>query len=353
MSISFLQLNKKDDTAKHPDAFPTNFTLKTPDASLKVLICDDDPEDRKLVRAFLWQSSSGREITVHEAGQQKEIQAALDTGDIDLILMDIQMPGKSGMQWLKDIVEREVAPVIMLTGFGDEELAVQALLQGATSYRAKSKLSSEKLLNNIDKALKKWAALKAGEADREELERRATIDALTGLNNRRAIIDRLDDAIKRANRFKDKFSVIMLDIDCFKHVNDTYGHMVGDDVLERVASILSTKIRSADMAGRYGGDEFFIILPQTDIKRAARAAERIRKLLSTTPMDGQKGQTFNITISEGLTDFQPGDDACALISRADKLLYQAKHNGKNRVEFDALNQTENPLDSKQSQIANF
>ncbi len=119
---------------------------------LKILICDDDPQDRKLVRHCIDKIAS-REIVTLEAGNKADIQKALDKGRIDLVLMDLQMPEKSGEQWLKEIVEKQLAPVVMLTGFGSEEIAAEAIQHGAVGYLPKARLSTVKLAEMIDKAM--------------------------------------------------------------------------------------------------------------------------------------------------------------------------------------------------------
>ncbi len=298
---------------------------------LKILICDDDPQDRKLIQAYL-RRKKGREIAILEAGQTAEIQMALDKGRIDLILMDIQMPVKSGMEWLSEIVEKQVAPVVMLTGFGNEEIAVQSLQHGAIGYLPKGKLSAEKLIATIDKAMEKWRELQASRANQEQLEIMANIDPLTGLLNRRAIQNKLDDAIAYTRRYGGDLSVLMLDIDHFKRINDEYGHIAGDDVLDKVASFLQTKIRDTDTAGRYGGDEFIIILPKANLPSALVAAERIRKTLAKAKMKDLKGNEFGITVSQGLASYRAGDARSSFIYRADDALNRAKQNGRNRVE---------------------
>ncbi len=298
---------------------------------LKILICDDDPQDRKLIQAYLRQKK-GREIAMLEAGQTAEIQMALDKGRIDLILMDIQMPVKSGMEWLKEIVEKQIAPVVMLTGHGDEEIAVQSLQHGAIGYLPKGKLSAEKLIATIDSAMEKWTELQASRANQEQLERMANIDSLTGLPNRRSIQNRLDDAIAYTRRYGGDLSVLMLDIDHFKRINDEYGHIAGDDVLDKVASFLQTIIRDTDTAGRYGGDECIIILPKANLPSALVAAERIRKTLATTKIKDLKGNEFGITVSQGLASYRAGDARSSFIYRADDALNRAKQNGRNRVE---------------------
>jgi len=298
---------------------------------IKILVCDDDPADRKLVRAYL-QQMSDREIVLFEATDQYEIQNALDRGRIDLVFMDIRMPGKSGMEWLDDITTKHMAPVIMLTGFGSEEIAVQSIQQGAVGYLSKSKLSKEKLVEVIDQAIKRWRALVLSRSNQEQLEILVNTDPLTGLLNRRAILNRLDENIANARRYDDDLSLLMMDIDHFKRVNDKYGHMIGDDVLEKVASLLQKRMRDTDIAGRYGGEEFLITLPKTDLSSALIVAERIRKGVRTAKMKVATGNVFVVTVSQGLVIYQPGDDVQSLISRVDQLLYQAKRNGRDRIE---------------------
>jgi len=306
--------------------------LETGQPLLKILVCDDDPADRKLVRAYL-QQVAGREVVLLEAGQTEEIQDALDKGRIDLVLMDNQMPGKSGMEWLAEIAERQLTPVVMLTGSGTEEVAVQALQEGAVGYLSKNNLSQEKLVNTIDAALDKWTQLRQARADREELERLANFDPLTGLYNRQAILGKLHELINRSKRYKEYFSLSMLDIDHFKKVNDRYGHLIGDDVLEKIAVLIRRNIRDTDIAGRYGGEEFIIILPQADLSSATVVAERIRNIIENAEMKDSGGNVFAITVSQGLSSWEPGEDTHSLISRADEALYKAKENGRNRVEI--------------------
>jgi len=308
--------------------------LKANQSLLKILVCDDDPADRKLVRAYLQQIDS-REIVLLEAGQRAEIQNALDKGRIDLVFMDIQMPEKSGMEWLAEIVEKQTAPVVMLTGSGSEEVAVQSLQKGAVGYLPKSKLSTEKLAETIDDTMKRWRQIQQGRANQEELERLANIDSLTGLLNRGAILRKLSEQMKHAKRYRDELSLSLLDIDHFKKVNDQYGHLTGDDVLEQVAILMWQNIRDADIIGRYGGEEFIIILPRTGLSSALNVAERVRKMIEASKMKDPEGNMFGITVSQGISIYKLGEDEHSLISRADNALYKAKGNGRNRVETSA------------------
>jgi len=305
--------------------------LKTKQSPLKILVCDDDPADRKLVRAYLRQIAD-REIVLLEAGQREQIQNALNKGRVDLVLMDIEMPEKSGMEWLAEIAEKQAAPVVMMTGAGSEEIAVQSIQRGAVGYLPKSSLSKDNLSKTIDTALEKWRRIQQARADQEKLERLANFDSLTGLYNRRAILRRLDKQIRYANRYKEAFSVIMLDIDHFKKVNDQYGHLTGDDVLEKTAALVRRSIRDTDTVGRYGGEEFIFVLPKANLPSGLKVAERIRKTIETTEMEDSEGNVFGITVSQGLSSYKPGEDEHSLISRADDALYRAKQNGRNRVE---------------------
>lgn len=166
------------------------------EGNLKILICDDDPQDRKLIRYYL-QQIAGRDIMTLEAGQAAEIQVALNKGKLDIVLMDLQMPEKSGMEWLQEIVEKQVAPVVMLTGYGSEEIAVQSLQQGAVGYLPKRRLSAEKMADTIDDAMERWRELVLSRGNVEQLERLADVNSLTGALNRQTILNTLGKAMGR------------------------------------------------------------------------------------------------------------------------------------------------------------
>lgn len=238
------------------------------------------------------------------------------------------------MEWLAEIAEREMAPVIMLTGSGSEEVAVQALQEGAVGYLPKAK-AKEKLAGTIDAALERWRQMQRSKANLEELERLANYDSLTGLYNRGAILRKLEELINYARRYKEEFSLSLMDIDYFKKVNDQYGHLIGDEVLEKVAKLVREDVRIADSVGRYGGEEFIVVLPKTQLSSAAIVAERIRKIIEATEMTASEGRVFSVTVSQGLSGYRAGDDKDSLISRADEALYRAKETGRNRVETSA------------------
>ncbi len=298
---------------------------------LRIIVCDDDPADRKLIRTYFKQIHTP-EIALMEATSDEELHSILNKGRVDLILLDVHMPGRSDFDWLGQVIQRNVAPVVVMSGLGSEEVAVKALHGGAVSYLPKSRLSAEALKDIVEEALQRWDGMQRSKANQEELERLATIDALTGLYNRRVILRQLGDHIRFSLRYKDELSLIMLDIDHFKQVNDQYGHLVGDTVLEKMASLIQKGTRDTDVAGRYGGEEFLIILPRTNIPSALDVAERIRRYIESAEMYNDYGAVFHVTVSQGMSLYRHGDDERALIARADQALYAAKENGRNRVE---------------------
>ena len=166
-----------------------------------------------------------------------------------------------------------------------------------------------------------------------ELERLAYYDTLTGLFNRRAILEKLDEWLSQVRRYKDRLSVVMLDLDHFKRVNDTLGHRTGDRVLADVAGLMRRCVRQADFCGRYGGEEFLIILPRTDAAGAAIMAERLRAAVEGTPMRSPHGTTFKVTVSLGAAECCDGDNEDLIVGRADAALCRAKEQGRNRVEI--------------------
>ncbi|MEM8827303.1 MAG: diguanylate cyclase, partial [Pseudomonadota bacterium] len=160
--------------------------------------------------------------------------------------------------------------------------------------------------------------------------RLATTDAVTGLFNRHYLTDQLDIMIETANGSGAPLSLIIFDLDRFKAVNDTHGHVTGDMALRRVAEHLAANVRGVDVAARFGGEEFAVILPGIDMEEAHRAAERIRHLIAETDLEASDGAHFGLTISAGIASLIPGETAYDLVQRADLALYAAKEAGRNR-----------------------
>jgi diguanylate cyclase (GGDEF)-like protein len=169
-----------------------------------------------------------------------------------------------------------------------------------------------------------YGALKLRE---EELKEIASTDSLTGLPNRRSVLEYLKFEINRAKRKKVPLSIAILDVDDFKQINDTFGHMVGDRVLKELAILLRKNLRSGDVVGRFGGEEFVVVFPETELITATKIMERIRRVIENTYFE----PVGSVSISVGVTEFREGDTLEDLLKRADEKLYQAKREGKNRV----------------------
>ena len=163
------------------------------------------------------------------------------------------------------------------------------------------------------------------------LYRQATRDPLTGLFNRRALMGRLAEEMERSERYKRKLTVLLFDLDRFKRVNDTLGHLAGDAVLRHFATVVEAALRRTDLVGRYGGEEFLAVLPETDSDRGREVAERIRGGCHERPAHGPDGTVIQFTTSIGVATLLPGEDAEALLTRVDQSLYKAKESGRDRV----------------------
>jgi diguanylate cyclase (GGDEF)-like protein len=307
-------------------------TKKTEQPLTKILICDDDPTSDELIRSYL-QGISDKEIVLLEAVHTEEIQNALDKGRIDLVLMDNQMLRRSGMEWLVERLKKQLAPVIVLTGSEDEEIETQTFQKIAVGYLPKADLSREKLKNIVDVALDKWARLQQAIADEEKLEMLANFHSLTGLYNRRAILGKLCEYVNLANRYRDDFTLIMLDVDHFREINDRHGYVTGDEVLETIATLIRNNIRRTDIAGCYGGEEFIIILPKTNLSSSWAVAERLRSVIAQAEFKDATGDIFSVTVSQGLAGWERNDDADSLISRISEALHKAKEKGRDRVQI--------------------
>jgi diguanylate cyclase (GGDEF)-like protein len=167
------------------------------------------------------------------------------------------------------------------------------------------------------------------------VERQALVDGLTGISNRRQCEDSLTAEIARADRLGTPFTLVLADLDDFKAVNDVHGHAVGDDVLREFAAVLRATVRDSDVAGRWGGEEFLLLLPGAEAEGGAQLADRIRTTLAERSFLGRDGEVVSVTCSFGVAQHTLGGDERELFAAADRALYRAKRAGKNRVELDA------------------
>ncbi len=297
---------------------------------MKVLIADDSATSRRLLEKTLvrW----GYEVVLAENGDRAwEIMAAPDPPT--MAILDWIMPHKSGPEVCRNIraTLREPYPyIIILTSKNTKTETVEGLEAGADDYVVKP--FDEQELQVRLRAGKRIVDLQMDLLTaREELRERANKDLLTMLPNRRAISSALESELSRCHRESRTVGIILLDIDHFKKINDTYGHFTGDAVLRETASRLRKNMRPYDQVGRYGGEEFLVVLPSCDLEQAKHQAERMRARLDSTTMlvDGTEmhvSASFGVTVSDG------SERTSDLFVRvADEALYKSKAGGRNCV----------------------
>lgn len=218
-------------------------------------------------------------------------------------------------------------PIVMPVHFGNTHLGDLAIAPRAPSHPRDRELAAV-LARELGGALRVATLV-------EETQRLATVDALTGLRNRRAFAEGIQHEVARARRYGDPLSIVMLDIDHFKRVNDTFGHAAGDLVLAAVGHGVATTARGTDLCARWGGEEFVIALTKTGLEPACLAAERLRAVIERLVVPTPEGVTVPATASLGVATYTNGDTLESLIDRADRAMYAAKSAGRNRVEHEA------------------
>ncbi|HQX91129.1 MAG TPA: diguanylate cyclase [Thermomonas sp.] len=323
-----------------------------------ILCVDDDSTVLAALRSML-SSHFGSEVQIEfaESGEEAlEIDAELraEGREIGLVISDFMMPGLRGDELLVKLHERSPNTVkILLTGQSDLT-GVKRAINGANLYRFLEKpfvnedivltvraairsywqeqdlIRQNEQLRRINAELEKIVAERTRDLVEKnmELEVLSVTDKLTGLFNRRKLDQVLDEELIRARRYDVQFALIIVDVDHFKRVNDTYGHGAGDDVLVRFAQILRHTTRDADAIGRLGGEEFLVVCRHSSLKGALEDAGRIREAIEAHDFTGV-GQ---LTASFGVAEVRTDDSVASLLARADAALYRAKDRGRNRVE---------------------
>lgn len=292
---------------------------------LSILLVEDDVEDADIFCRYVRQMNTyGGDVTV--ARGTSEGRQQLREKGFDIVFVDLRLAGSgSGMDLLTDVQEHfPHIPAIMVTGTGDETRAVEAMKAGAYDYLVKDELNSWNLERSIRHTLEKARLEKERTQLLQRLQKLTVTDELTGLANRRRLETKLNEEIHRSKRNQSPFSVLMIDLDRFKSVNDEYGHQRGDEVLKLCARTLQEQTRRTDLAARYGGEEFCVLLPDTELQGAACAAGKIRRAVEELPDPVP-------TVSIGIASWEPDVSAEDLIDRADEALYAAKENGRNRT----------------------
>ena len=293
--------------------------------SIRVLVVDDS----NTIRQALCSHLKERGIEPDTARNGQEALDKLAPGHaFDVVITDLKMPGLLDGERLIETLTKDPAlrrlPVIVVSAFNDRDKQLYNLMHGAAAFFGKPwdpDLLAVTVKYHADRKSKE-----------EELAADSMTDPLTGLNNRRYGLKRLNEALADCQRNRRLLSVVLLDIDHFKRVNDTYGHPGGDDVLRHVARELRAVSRASDVVARWGGEEFLFIFPDTDLSDATQIIERFRAHLSSQTVEIPSAGTLGkVTISGGAAEFEAKDTAETLLARVDAALYKAKEDGRNRV----------------------
>jgi len=300
---------------------------------VKILVAEDDPVYCRVLQTTL--AEWGYEVALARDGAAA-LRALQGDEAPKLAVLDWIMPGMDGVQVCREIrkVRKDTyVYLLLLTAKVQKAELVTGLQAGADDYLIKPFDPSElqarlyagrRILELQDQLI----------AAREAMRHQATRDFLTGTWNHRAIVDILEGEVSRARREGRPFAVIMADLDHFKEINDTHGHLAGDAVLREAADRMSKTIRPYDRVGRYGGEEFLIVLPGCDQANAVRFAERLRERVNGEPILYQD-RPISVTISQGVVVYSGAEatDHFTLLQAADAALYRAKSSGRNRVEL--------------------
>jgi two-component system cell cycle response regulator len=305
------------------------------DIANSILVAEDDPVSRRVLEAFLVKWGFQVVIAMDGLDALRILESAAAP---PLAILDWMMPGLEGPQVCQRVrahPERPYVYILLLSARSQRDDLLHGLESGADDYLTKPFDAPElrarlhvgrrilDLQNNLISA-------------REELRFRATHDELTGLSNRRVVLEAIDREYARRRREGGNLGIILIDLDHFKNVNDTYGHLAGDAVLKEAARRMTASVRPYDTVGRYGGEEFLVVAPSCNSSGAVKLAERIRESIQALPMPSVAGPV-SITASCGVAVSNTAKplDPQELLRSADEALYRAKENGRNRSEFAA------------------
>ena len=292
---------------------------------INLLLVDDDPADRKLTELALRGGLHNIDFSITTADTLADCLLRIQNSPVDLVLLDLGLPESKGIDTVDKVRQTcPNTPIIVLTGLSGEEVGVEAIKKGANDYVTKP-------FNPSDLRTRISTALQIIELQQKLLQL-ANTDGLTNLTNRRHFFDILDREVLRAKISGTEISIMMLDIDHFKSVNDTYGHRGGDEILQQMGQILKENVYPLDVVARYGGEEFIILMPATSPIKVAQASARLRKIIDQHQWKVGE-QKISITASIGLATVDSYNlvNSYDIVEKADAALYAAKRRGRNCV----------------------
>lgn len=330
------ELRLRDQTAAQIGGADMTQNMFTANVSgSKVLVVDDNREQAtavvdKLSELYLVELATDSDMAYECTRQQT----------FDVIIVSTQMNGSEGLRLASLFKSREDTRHIPLMVMVDEsrtQTMLKALELGINDYLLLP-VELNEMMARVKTQIRRKKYQDALRSTYEKTVSRSVTDALTHLYNRHFMDTHLENLVQQSHRHNRPLSLMLVDVDHFKPINDTYGHAAGDEALQGMAKVLLRGIRTADMAARYGGEEFVVLLPETDLLSATVVTDRIRQMVETTSFRvSHEIGNLNLTVSIGAAQLRKGETANQLIKRADEALYKAKTNGRNQVQLAARN----------------
>ena len=295
---------------------------------INILVIDDSGDVFEGIKAFLGDQDL---VNMSRAANMKEALTMLGQGQFDMIFLDHLLNDGTSIDFLREAEKEGIeTPVIVISGQGDEMLVSQVIQLGAYEYLPKNRINLESVSRVINNTLERARLRNDVKKAQAKMAEMSTVDELTKLHNRRYFIEALEGEFERASRYEIEMALIMMDMDHFKGINDTYGHPAGDMVLSEIGRILKEHVRRNDITCRYGGEEFAVILPNASRDNIYAAYDRFREMVSEHLFEYESNQ-FHITVSIGIAFSNNAESANDLLSQADQALYQAKDTGRNKT----------------------
>jgi two-component system cell cycle response regulator len=303
-------------------------TIISIDREIDILMVDDSEDVYEIIKAVLGDQDL---INMSWAANIKDAMTILRQRQFDMIFLDHFLKDGTSIDFFKNVENEGIdTPIVVVTGYGDEMIASQVIQLGAYEYLPKSKINPESLSRVINHTLERSRLRNDVKKAQAKMAEMSTVDELTKLHNRRYFVEALEGEFERAIRYQTEMALIMMDLDFFKKINDTYGHPAGDMVLSKIGEILKAHVRRNDLACRYGGEEFAVILPSITRDITYTVYERFRKVVAEQLFEYESKQ-FHVTVSIGIAFSNDAELINDLLAHADQALYQAKKTNRNKI----------------------
>jgi diguanylate cyclase (GGDEF)-like protein len=294
----------------------------------RILIVDDRTDVCESMEAYMRMAG----FDCRSAGSAEQALGLLSESVFDIVITDIVLgpEGSAGLDLTRVIKKEHHSDVIVMTGYSDNFSYEGAVSIGASDFVVKP-VRMQELELRVRRVLRERELTEERNRMMAKLQRLAITDGLTNLYNSRHFYSQIELEADRSTRYNHPLALLLIDIDHFKDFNDTFGHLEGDKVLVRFSQVLKSCLRANDSAYRYGGEEFTVILPETEAEEAKTVAQRIRATLEAEEFSPLSSPPVSKTISIGVTEYFPGEGMAVFIKRADQAMYLSKQNGRNLV----------------------